>query len=122
MPKDSFKYEEMLVLWNNYAEILLKQGSTLLHSAMVADKPRLEDNTIHFDVPNKTLSAQFSEDNKMIQYIRENLNNYSIKFRTHITEVENLKLIFTSKEKYMFMLEKNPLLDKLTAKLQLELI
>ncbi|MEN8139475.1 MAG: hypothetical protein ABFR62_13710 [Bacteroidota bacterium] len=122
MPKDDFKYDDMLKLWNEYAEMLLQQGSTLLHSAMTAEKPKLEDNTIIFEVPNQTLSAHFAEDNKLIQYIRENLNNYSIRFKTHITEVENLKMIFTSKEKYNFMLEKNSLLETFVTKLKLDLV
>ena len=122
MPKKEYTYDAMLVFWNKYAESLLKRGNLSLHSAMVSEKPKLENNTIICEIPNQALVAQFdTEKIKLIQYIRENLNNYSIQVSTPVATIENIKMIFTDREKYSHMLEKNPLLENFVKTLNLDL-
>jgi len=79
-------------------------------------------NTIICEIPNQALVAQFdTEKIKLIQYIRENLNNYSIQVSTPVATIENIKMIFTDREKYSHMLEKNPLLENFVKTLNLDL-
>ncbi len=123
MPKDSFTYDEMLKHWYDYAELLNNKGDQLLYSAMTRENPKLENNTIICSILNQTLFAKFESENvKLIQYIREKLNNFSVQFETPITKMEDVKQIYSSREKYEFMLKKNALLEDLVIKLQLSLI
>ena len=122
MPKDSFTLEQMLKHWYNYAELLNKQGDLLLYSAMKREDPVLEGNTIICSLLNNTLATRFDNENvKLLQYIRENLNNYSIRIETPITKVEEVKQVYTNRDRYDFMLNKNALLHKLVTTLKLDL-
>ena len=122
MPKDSFTLDQMLKHWNDYANMLNSQGEQLLFSAMKRENPTLEDNTIICSLLNNSLATRFdAESVKLLQYIREKLNNYSIKIETPITKLEEVKQVYTSRDRYDFMLEKNSLLQDFVVKLKLDL-
>ena len=122
MPKDDFTLEQMLKYWYEYAESLNKQGDQLLYSAMKREDPVLEGNTIVCSLLNNTLATRFDNENvKLLQYLREKLNNYSIKIETPITKLEEVKQVYTSRDRYDFMLKKNALLQEFVTKLKLDL-
>ena len=122
MPKDDFTLEQMLKHWYNYAELLNKQGDLLLYSAMKREDPVLEGSTIICSLLNNTLATRFDNENvKLLQYIRENLNNYSVRIETPITKLEEVKQVYTNRDRYDFMLNKNALLHKFVTTLKLDL-
>jgi DNA polymerase-3 subunit gamma/tau len=122
MPKDDFTLEQMLKYWYEYAESLNKQGDQLLYSAMKREDPILNKNTIVCSLLNNTLATRFeSESIKLLQYLREKLNNYSIKIETPITKLEEVKQVYTSRDRYDFILNKNALLQDFVTKLKLDL-
>lgn len=122
MPKDNFTLEQMLKHWYDYAESLNNQGEQLLYSAMKRENPVLEGNTIICSLLNNSLVTRFDNQNvKLTQYIREKLNNYSIKIETPITKLEEVKQVYTSRDRYDFMLNKNALLKEFVTKLKLDL-
>ena len=122
MPKDEFSLEQMLKHWYDYAEYLNKQGDLLLYSAMKREDPVLEGNTIICSLLNNSLATRFDNENvKLLQYIRKNLNNYSIQIETPITKLEEVKQIYSSRDRYDFMLNKNALLHDFVKKLKLDL-
>ncbi|MCK5824515.1 MAG: hypothetical protein KAG96_03825 [Ichthyobacteriaceae bacterium] len=123
LPKDNFNFQQMLELWNNYAILLQSQGNKLIHSAMTSNQPKLENNTIYCEVPNQAIAMQFeTESTQLMQYIRKGLNNFSIQLNAIITKQEDIKLIFTSREKYNHMVKKNINLELMVHKLGLELV
>jgi len=123
MPKDSFTQEQMLKHWNDYADMLNNQGEQLLYSAMTRENPVLEGNTIVCKLLNNTLATRFETENvKLLQYIREKLNNYSIKIETPVTKLEEVKQVYTNRDRYDFMLKKNALLKDFIVKLNLDLV
>ena len=122
MPKDTFSLDQMLIHWNNYADMLNRQGEQLLFSAMKRENPTLENNTIICSLLNNSLATRFeAESVKLLQYIRERLNNYSIKIETPVTKLEEVKQVYTSRDRFDFMLEKNSLLQDFVVKLKLDL-
>lgn len=122
MPKDNFTLEQMLKHWYDYADSLNSQGDQMLYSAMKREDPILQDNTIICSLLNNTLATRFDNENvKLLQYIREKLNNYSIKIETPITKLEEVKQVYTSRDRYEFMLKKNSLLQEFVTTLKLDL-
>ena len=122
MPKDSFTLDQMLKHWNDYADMLNIQGEQLLFSAMKRENPTLEGNTIICSLLNNSLATRFEAENiKLLQYIREKLNNYSLKIETPVTKLEEVKQVYTSRDRFDFMLEKNGLLQDFVVKLKLDL-
>ena len=122
MPKDGFTLDQMLKHWDDYADMLNIQGEQLLFSAMKRENPILEGTTIICSLLNNSLATRFEVENvKLLQYIREKLNNYSIKIETPVTKLEEVKQVYTSRDRYDFMLEKNSLLQDFVVKLKLDL-
>ena len=122
MPKDSFTLDQMLKHWNDYADMLNIQGEQLLFSAMKRENPTLEGTTIICSLLNNSLATRFEAENvKLLQYIREKLNNYLIKIETPVTKLEEVKQVYTSRDRFDFMLEKNSLLQDFVVKLKLDL-
>ena len=123
MPKDIFKLEDLIKLWNIYADNMKKQGNPLLHSVMTTKEPTVEGDYIVCEVPNQAVGVKLEQESvKLLGYIRGKLNNYHLKLSTPIIKEENVKMIFTSHEKFKFMNDKNPLLNKLKSTLNLDLV
>lgn len=123
MPKDNFSMEEMLVLWSKYTEVVQKNGNNILHSAMVSSKPTIDGNTIVCEIYSSFVESQFEkESTKLLKYLRENLNNYSITLKTPIVETDKTTIIVSNKEKYNLMFKKNSLLKDFITTLNLEVI
>jgi DNA polymerase-3 subunit gamma/tau len=123
MPKDDFTYEQMLKCWYEYAETLNNKGDYLLYSAMIREEPKLEKNTIICSILNNTLAAKFESENiKIIEFIRKKLNNFSIQIETPITKLEETKQVYTSRDRFEYMLKKNELLKDFVTKLKLDLV
>ncbi len=122
MPKDSFSQELMIKYWKEYAEMLNTNNEPLLYSAMIRENPILKGNTIICSLVNNSLASRFeTESVKLLQFLREKLNNYSIKIETPIIKLEETKQIYTSRDRYNHLLKKNPLLKDFVTKMKLDL-
>lgn len=72
------------------------------------------DNVIQEDHLN-TFKAE------LLEFLRRNLKNNLINIRIEIKEENEIKKLYTSKEKYLFLAEKHPVLDELRLRLGLDL-
>jgi DNA polymerase III subunit gamma/tau len=57
----------------------------------------------------------------MMDFLRETLNNYHLQLKTILVEAPKDETIYTSKEKYQKMVERNPTLEEMRKQLGLEL-
>jgi len=57
---------------------------------------------------------------KFLEFLRSSLNNNSITISAEFLEEESKKMIYTNKEKFNYLAEKNPYLKKLQEKLGLD--
>ena len=58
--------------------------------------------------------------NDLITYLRENLKNNSIMVVGELRETEEKQMLYTPRDKFEFLLEKNPLLKTMRDKLGLD--
>ncbi|ARV14385.1 DNA polymerase III subunit gamma/tau [Polaribacter sp. SA4-12] len=114
-PKDVFTEEVLQGLWKEYVALLITKGERSMASIVGTDLPKLgQDFKITFTVPNKLMEDQFRKGRpKLINYLREKLNNYGIKIIVVLNETVEKKFAYTPLEKYNKMKEINPLLEKL---------
>ncbi len=56
----------------------------------------------------------------LVQHLRKTLSNGQIKLKTEITEVEEKDKLYTDRDKFEFMVQKNPDLQKLKDRLGLD--
>ncbi|WP_298767487.1 DNA polymerase III subunit gamma/tau [uncultured Polaribacter sp.] len=122
-PKDAFDEQTLQTLWKSYAAMLFKNGEKSMASIVSTDLPKIQGQfTINFTVPNKLMEDQFKKGRpKLLNFLREKLNNYGIAIDVILNEKVEKKFAYTPQEKYNKLKEKNPLLDKLRQTFELDL-
>jgi len=122
-PKDIFTEDKLQALWKSYVLLLNTKGERSMASIIGTDIPTLgADFQISFTVPNKLMQDQFKKGRaKLMNFLREKLNNYGIAITVHLNEAIEKKFAYTPDEKYKKLKEKNPLLEKLRQAFELEL-
>ncbi|WP_299060513.1 DNA polymerase III subunit gamma/tau [uncultured Polaribacter sp.] len=122
-PKDVFTEETLQKLWKEYVALLITKGERSMASIVGTDLPKLGKNfEISFTVPNKLMEDQFKKGrSKLINFLREKLNNFGIKISVILNETVEKKFAYTPQEKYNKMKEKNPLLEKLRQTFELDM-
>ena len=122
-PKDPFTEKKLQELWKSYVELLNKKGERSIASIIGTDIPTLGANfQISFTVPNKLMQDQFKKGKpKLMNFLREKLNNYGIAIVVLLNEATEKKFAYTPDEKYKKLKEKNPLLEKLRQAFELDL-
>ena len=122
-PKDIFTEEILQKFWKEYVTSLISKGERSMASILGTDIPKLgQDFEISFTVPNKLMEDQFRKGRpKLINFLREKLNNYGIKILVVLNETVEKKFAYTPIEKYNKMKEINPLLAKLRNAFELDM-
>lgn len=110
---DCFTANEFSKKWNQYKKILLANGKSSLAS-IFEELPLIENNDITVTLENKALDDEFNaQKSEFLDFIRKELNNYSISVNTIINKDVKIKKAYTPQEKFLKMSEKNPALINL---------
>ena len=123
LPKDPFDQEKLLKLWNAYGKRMDKKGERIVGSMFAMNKPELLDNfVIQLELANETMRIDIENISApLLAYLKEELNNFSISLQIEVNETAAVKHAFTPQDKYDKLREKNPLIDKLRSKFDLDL-
>ena len=122
LPKDAFTESQFIELWDGYIDRLNKNGEKIIASIMNANRPKVLVESIEIVFPNSMMEAEFDKMKpKLLRYLREKLNNYSIDFKSIVNEENEKKFAYTPQEKYNKLLEKNKALAKLKNTFKLDL-
>lgn len=123
LPEETFDESEMQELWNGYVQQLEDKGKKILAANLQADIPKLKENhIILIELPNSTMKKEVErEQSLMLNYLKEQLNNYSISLQINVNEETAKKFAFTPEEKYEKLREKNPAIDLLRKEFDLDL-
>ncbi len=114
--------EELIKHWNFFAENI-QESRPNLYFALSQSEPEInEKNVIGFTVQNSLQEQEIEKiKHNLLQYLRENAGGVNCKLSiTLVTETKEAKL-YTPKDKYLFMSEKNPILNALRANLDLDI-
>ena len=122
-PKTIFTEKLLQQFWKEYVDLLNKKGERSMASIVGTDVPRLKQHfKISFTVPNKLMQDQFKKGRpKLLNFLREKLNNYGIKIDAILNEPVEKKFAYTPLEKFNKLKEKNPLLEKLRQSFELDM-
>lgn len=121
--KTDFNTDTLLTFWTGYAAKMKAEGKINIFTIMTSNPPRLLSNyLIELDIENKLQEDLLNgEKVGLLNYLRTELNNYSIDLQTKLLEQIQKKRLYTSQEKYQYMLEKNPKLDDFKKRFNLDL-
>ena len=122
LPKEVFTEEDMQRHWTDFVHQLESKGRKILASNLQTDVPKLKDeHTIWIELPNGTMKKEVErEQNLMLDYLKQQLNNHSITLHITVNEETAKKFAFTPEEKYQKLKEKNPAIDLLRKEFDLD--
>lgn len=121
--KNPFTQEEFIKVWVDYSSKIKAEHKMSLASLLDNYTPTLkEDFKIELQVENKLQANELIHERiDLLNYLREKLKNYIITVEPIIVENTQERKLYTSKDKYQHMLEKNPKLDEFRRAFNLDL-
>jgi DNA polymerase-3 subunit gamma/tau len=119
-----FSQRELEIVWEEFAAKQQKTGRYSLHAALTKRKPQLKDNfNIEFLLDNAAVEKDVNDIKmELMAHLRQGLGNGGIQLSTAIDKnaVSESK-IYDPKEKYRRMAEKNPALQELKNRFDLDI-
>ncbi len=112
------RVENLSVAWNEFAEQRTNQAAEyqILKREFQFDHPVIE--VLLTNPVEETLLENFQHE--FIQFLRERLKNSELTIHASVREATGKKVIYTSKEKFEHLAEKNPYLIELKDRLGLD--
>jgi DNA polymerase-3 subunit gamma/tau len=110
--------EDLLKAWNEFAEN--RKHHPADYQLLTHPFERKENEVIiylHNPVQETILSAIKSD---LTAYVRERLENFSITVTGQLIEGETKKILYTNREKFEYLMEKNPILKEMKERLGLD--
>ncbi|WOK05628.1 hypothetical protein RT717_21360 [Imperialibacter roseus] len=122
LPSSDYTQNQLAEAWQKFAE--QKSAGKISDSLkMIFKKPLLkrEESVVEIelstDIERKFLKV---EETELVQFLRRELSNPTVTLRISIKEAELKQRLYTDKEKFNYLAEKQPLLLKLKEKLYLD--
>jgi DNA polymerase-3 subunit gamma/tau len=122
-PATPFDQNQMAELWKIYVSKSLDKKNRSLYLTLNSRAPELKDNfVLEFPIENIIQKQQIESISlDLVNYLRERLNNFSIVLKTPIREGEKQKTYYSSEERYKYLAEKYPIIEKLRKNLDLDI-
>lgn len=122
-PATPFSQSQLDELWIPYVNKNIDSKNRSLYIALNQRTPELKDKFIlEFPVENVVQKQQIETISlDLTGYLRDKLNNYSIVLKTPIKEVEKEKTYYSAEERYKYLAEKYPIIEKLRKNLDLDI-
>jgi len=117
-----FSEAELISVWKEYAEEF-KQRDLDIYTTLTRHTPKLEDKCIiNLKLDNKAQEHELTDLKvELLGYLRQKLNNYNVDIKTYIEKDSEEKGVYTPADKYKKLAAKNPLIEELKKKLDLDL-
>ncbi|MFV0530128.1 MAG: hypothetical protein ACK5MD_01660 [Flavobacteriales bacterium] len=123
LPKDKFEQSQVETLWKEYLDELKKSDDFVIFNALNHVKVVLkEESELWFHVTSNATLEEFNKQRNTINYkFKHGLNNHFIQLKTKIVAIESGKILYNPKEKYEYLVKKNPNLEVLRKNLDLDI-
>ncbi|WP_129714613.1 DNA polymerase III subunit gamma/tau [Pedobacter sp. SYP-B3415] len=120
--RQPFTYETLLGLWNQYAEKLKAAGKINVFTLMTANAPVLKTPEHIVVLTENKIQEHLlqAESVELLNHLRQTLQNYGIDISHQQTERKQIKRLYTNTEKYAYLVEKNPKLDEMRRRFNLD--
>lgn len=119
--KQPFTPDQFLELWKVYTQKANDEHKIHLYTLMNND-PIIEGTNITVLVENSALESTLqSEKVDLLNFLRSSLRNFDIQLDSKRAENTTKKRIYTNKDKYTHLVDKNPQLDELRKRFNLDI-
>ncbi|RIA09601.1 DNA polymerase-3 subunit gamma/tau [Flavobacteriaceae bacterium MAR_2010_72] len=114
LPKEDFTEDMFLEAWNDYIKSLHRSGKKIMASMLEMNQPVLNGTSIGLEFPNETLKLELEKSQfPLMEFLRKTLKNFDLKLDITVNEEASKQYVFTTREKYEKMKEKNPNIELL---------
>ena len=117
-----FSIEELMENWLRFAEMMRKEKPRMATTIKASNPVIKDDFVIEIEMSNKVQEDDF---NLMIKadlanFLRQELKNDNLKIATFVPETNKEKALYTDEDKYKYLSEKNPNINMLKQRLNLD--
>ncbi len=119
----SAEAKDLLTAWNDFAESFKKKNKINLYSTLTSRKPVQEgDSMISFSVLNQVQEDEINFlKTDLLVFLRSEMKNPGIQFKIIVDKSDIERKPYTGEEKFQRLSEKNPALNSLRQKFNLEI-
>ena len=120
MPKMPFTIDELMAKWKRFCYELKEQGRENIFTALTKHDPTITGFAISLILENK-VQEDYANSVKLdaLDFLRKELNNYSISMDFVVEKSTAEKIAYTGREKFEKMAQTNPHIITLQQKLKL---
>jgi len=122
MRNNSFTFEKLLETYKHFVETI-KSNRPRLYSTLNTIEPVLSGtHIVELTLSNQTLQKDFDKNlnHDMTHFLRDELANDTIIIEVKVAKQNEQQKLYTSEEKFKYMVSKNPALNELKKKLDLD--
>lgn len=121
--KQPFTKEQFLTYWQQYAQKAKEEDKINLYTLLTGNEPILDGLHITVLVENAPLESTLqAEKIELLNFLRGNLSNFDIQLFSKRVESKQSDRIYTNKDKYAYLVEKNPQLEEFRQRFNLDLL
>ncbi len=119
--RQAFTEEQFLALWNSYTQKAKDEDKIHLYTLMNND-PIINGTEITVLVENLALESTLQNEKvELLNFLRSQLKNFDLQIISKKAENTQKKRIYTNKDKYTYMVEKNPQIEDLRRRFNLDI-
>lgn len=121
--KNPFTAEQFMYYWQQYTEKAKQEDKIHLYTLLSSNKPVIDNFNIIVAIENLALESTLNEEKiDLLNYLRSQLRNFDIQIVPKRIEAKQSTRIYSNKDKYNYLVEKNPVLDEFRQKFNLDLL
>jgi DNA polymerase-3 subunit gamma/tau len=120
--RETFTLEQLTFYWNQYTNMVKEANKINIYTLMSTSAPILESQEeIMVHIEHK-LQEDLLQDEMidLLNFLRPRLKNFSIYIKTKQVVKEVVNRLYTSTEKYQYLVEKNPKLEEMRRRFNLD--
>lgn len=121
--KQAFTPEQFMACWQQYAQKAKEDDKIHLFTLLTSNEPVLDGIHVTVLVENVALESTLQDEKiDLLNFLRGNLSNFDIQLFSKRVEAKQSDRIYTNKDKYAYLVEKNPQLEEFRQRFNLDLL
>lgn len=121
--RENFSRQDFMKVWEEYAQKVKEEHKINFYTLLTSNEPILEEGT-QVTILIENLAQESILQNELVDFLnflRTRLRNFDISVTTKKIERKLENRLYTSSEKYQYLAEKNPALEELRRKFNLDI-
>ncbi|MDQ8005916.1 MAG: DNA polymerase III subunit gamma/tau [Pedobacter sp.] len=121
--KQAFTQEQFMAVWKQCIQKASNEDKIHLFTLLSSNEPVLDGFDIIVSIENIALESTLQDEKiELLNFIRSQLKNFDIQIVTKRIEPKLSDRIYTNKDKYAYLVEKNPQLEEFRKRFNLDLL